>query len=438
MRHFRHFAAAAICTFALDTRASASEPFAHQFKVAATAEIIATVTARCDQCAWDVEAREAVMLTVTMDGKVPRHLPLVRTGRAEYRVLLGEAGPGPHTVVVDEATELTARTLRGAHATVERISIEQIAPSSPDYHAVAFAPILFARANTVGRFTDVPVFMWYEVEPTPNGTRYRYSVIFTNEDGGTPTDRLMATWGRTTDIEYVHSVELDRDGRLIAADMQGPKHEVLPFRGRRLPAAHPLLWVSTDNNMVLDHGDTQVTFAPAPVKFSLADVSREAVMDAHPWLYELAAKELKREGKIVPDTPPGKGLISDTRRFAYLEACGEVGTSALAFAVRVGNEWLASDRGLPEYRIVRDGCVRAAIPLPAGTTARDIRALRAQAYTRPPNGQTLPPQPTIVRLTRVNRVFMLDDTYTPGPSVMTWSGSLQVTPDGPPIQILPR
>ena len=131
--------------------------------------------------------------------------------------------------------------------------------------------------------------MWYEVEPTARGTRYRYSVIFTNEDGGTPADRLMATWGRTTDIEYLYSVEVDRAGAILDEDMQGPKHEILPFRGRR-EARHPLLWVSTENNMVLDSGTTTVRYAPAPVAFPLRDVSREAVMDAHPWLYELAAQ----------------------------------------------------------------------------------------------------------------------------------------------------
>ena len=57
--------------------------------------------------------------------------------------------------------------------------------------------------------------MWYEIEPTPRGTRYRYSVIFTNEDGGTPADRLMATWGRTTDIEYLYSVEVDASGAIV-------------------------------------------------------------------------------------------------------------------------------------------------------------------------------------------------------------------------------
>ncbi len=79
-------------------------------------------------------------------------------------------------------------------------------------------------------------------------------MIFTNEDGGTPTDRLMATWGRTTDIEYLYSVAVDASGAIVDQDMQGPEHETLKFNGRR-EGQHPLLWVSTENNMVLDRGD---------------------------------------------------------------------------------------------------------------------------------------------------------------------------------------
>ena len=74
------------------------------------------------------------------------------------------------------------------------------------------APIVYARPNTVGKFTDLPLLMWYEIVPTPRGRQFRYSVIFSNEDGGTQTDRLMATWGRTTDIEFVYGVEVDDAG----------------------------------------------------------------------------------------------------------------------------------------------------------------------------------------------------------------------------------
>ena len=426
--------AAVLCS----ASAAAAGPYQHTFATRTAAEIIASVTVRCDQCDWSVDGREAVVLRVSLDGRYSQHLPLLRTGQAEYRLMLGRVPAGSHTLDVAEDSELTSKLLRGAGtATIESVSVEALRGASRTYRAIALAPFLYARPDTVGRFSDVPALMWYEVERTPAGERYRYTVVFTNEDGGTPTDRLMATWGRTTDIEYVYSVEVNRNGDVVHEDMQGPKHEILPFRGKR-EGRHPLLWVSTDNNMVLDTGTTAVRYAPAPMSVTLQDVSREAIMDARPWLYELATKELKREGKIVPEAPPGNARISDPRRFVYLEACGEVGTAALAFAIQVGHDWIASDRGVPEYRIARDGCFRVAIPLPPGAGARDVRALRAQAYTRAASGNTPPPEPSPVRLTRVNRVFTLDDTYTPQASFMKWTGAITVAADGPPVQLVTR
>ena len=95
-------------------------------------------------------------------------------------------------------------------------------------------------------------------------------MIFTNEDGGTPTDRLMATWGRTTDIEYIYSVEVDRAGEIVAEDYQGPEHEVLrvPRQARRAPSAvvgrdRATTWCATP-------ATTTVRYAPAPQAADLA------------------------------------------------------------------------------------------------------------------------------------------------------------------------
>lgn len=310
------------------------------FESKGTAEALATITVRCDLCAWDRVGNEAVVLAITLDDRPAQHLPIVRTGRADYQVLLGAVAGGRHSVSIETEPSLTASALRGNRAaTVERIVVDQTLESASNYQAISRAPFVYARPDTVGRFTDVPVLMWYEVEPSARGSRYRYSVIFTNEDGGTPADRLMATWGRTTDIEYIYSVEVDANGVAIDEDMQGPKHEILRFNGTR-EGRHPLLWVSTENNMVLDQGTTAVRYGPAPTLAELNQVSREAVMDAHPWTYEVMAKELMREGKIVADAPAGQGTIPDPRRFVYLEACAEAGNNALGASVNVNGTWV--------------------------------------------------------------------------------------------------
>ena len=71
-----------------------------------------------------------------------------------------------------------------------------------------------------------------------SGSRWlKYSVIFSNEDGGTPGVALMARWGRTTDIELAYEVEV-RNGRAVQGRYQGPDHRVIPkARLERSPSA---------------------------------------------------------------------------------------------------------------------------------------------------------------------------------------------------------
>jgi len=322
---------------------------------------------------------------------------------------------------------------------VGRIDVVTIRDGEPAYEGLAHAPILHARANTIGRFSDVPLLMWYETGPTPRGRSYRYSVIFSNEDGGTATDRLMATWGRTTDIEFVYGVELDRDGRIVAEEFQGPDHVVAPFRGGK-DTQHPIEFVVTDNNMVSDrpqNGTTPppVRFAPAPELFDLTNQSREVVMDAHPWTYRVTSQEMAREAKIDNGAAPGSGKIPDPRRFVFVEACSELDGAALAFGVRVmtssGPRWFDSHRDRDQFRIVRTGCFRGAIPIPGGSRPGRIDAIRFRAWPQP---EAKTPQPA-VRVTRVNRVFTLDDGYEIRPVQFEWRGSLSLKLDGTPAEV---
>ena len=172
---------------------------------------------------------------------------------------------------------------------------------------------------------------------------FRYSVIFTNEDGGTPTDRLMATWGRTTDIEYVYSVEVDARGRHRRRGIPGARSTKCCRSAARREGRHPLLWVSTENNMVLRRRATSRPLCAGAACSSISTgVSREAVMDAQP-------VALRRDGA---GAARAKARSSTTRRRAtgqdpgpapvrLLEACGEVGNAALAFAVGVRDAWIA-------------------------------------------------------------------------------------------------
>jgi len=398
--------------------------------VESPSEVAVTVHAGCRGCAWGETGREAAALRVLVNGKYSQHILLYRgEAPADYRVSLGTLSPGRYRLTIERDPALSARA--AGRVSIEIPKIDYLVKGrSTDFTAQSMAPILYARANTVGGFTDVPLLMWYEMAPTPRGWQFRYSVVFSNEDGGTATDRLMATWGRTTDIEYVYGVEVDDQDKVLAEEFQGPGHEVPPFTGRH-EGGHPLLWVSTDNNMVSESGTTQVRYSPAVERFDLENQSREVVMDRHPWTYTVTAREMIREGKIVADAAPGSGKIPDLRRFVHVEACTALENAAVAFSVRAMDgagavRWYDSDRGVSEFRIVRTGCFRGAVPLPPSTGRPD--AIRFRAFSRSQRGAA--PAPASVVLTRVNTVFQLDDQYQPGRSLFSWTGSIPLPIDG--------
>jgi len=411
--------------------------FADRFGAPVEGEAVATLTASCERCDWEVEGREAATVRVTIDGRYSQHVVLTRGEKpSQYRISLGHVTAGSHKMEVTLDARLSAKNI--GRVTVPSVSVNVTAAWDEPGLAQSMAPFIYARPDTVGKFTDVPVLMWYEIVPVPQGRQFRYSVIFTNEDGGTSTDRLMATWGRTTDIEYIYGATLDAQGRLVAEEFQGPNHEVPAFRGRH-EAAHPLQWVSTDNNMVSESGPTDIRFAPAPEKVDLTNRSREVVMDTHPWIHELASKEMVREKKLNDDAVAGSGAIPDPRRFVFVEACTELQNAAVAFAVHARDasgevRWFDSDRGLPQFRIVRSGCFRGAVPLPRGTAEPD--AVRFKAFTLPPKKDAPPASgPVSVVLTRVNRVFMLDPSYLPGASIFEWNGTAPLAIDGPAVEM---
>lgn len=416
------------------------------FDLTAPAEVQAVVTARCAGCDWGRRGREAAVLTLTVDGRESQDLVLVRGAeKAEYAVALGPAVAGKHRLSITLDRKATAPVARDV--AIDEVRIVVIPEGDPRHLPAAFAPMLHARPAALDDFSDVPLLLWYEVDRLPSGQRIRYSVVFSNEDGGTPPDRLMATWGRLTDIEFVYGVELDSGGRVVSEVYQTRGHDIVPFRGHRL-GRHPLLWVATDNNMLAETGRGRRRIAPAPFAFDLASVSREAVMDAHPWTYRVSSEEARREGRVREGSTPGSRAVPDPRRFVYVEACADVKDAVLTFAVATRGAdgrlaWHESNGAMPKYVIARsadhfpNGCFRGAVALPPGARDEDIAGLRFRGITRDPakGERPLPRGTGTARLTRVNKLFRLGDDYLPARSLLAWSGDLPIDVDGAPAEV---
>ncbi|MCA1563398.1 MAG: hypothetical protein LC753_18920 [Acidobacteria bacterium] len=408
------------------------------FEAPSPGEAVAAIVAGCERCDWGEPGREAVAVKLSVDGAYSQHLLLTRGAvPAEYRVMLGPLAAGPHRLSLERDAARSSKS--AGEITIRTVDVQMYGPSAPEYGWLNRAPILHARPGTVERFSDVPLLMYVEVLGAPP-SEYRYTVIFSHEDGGTPTDRLMATWGRATDIEFVYGIQPAPSGA-SREEFQGKDHEILPFRGRRA-GNHPLLWVSTDNNMVSDTGSDGIRFAPSPALVTLENVSREVVMDANPWLYAVMTAELRREGRIQADAIPGSTRIPDPRTFVYAEGCGDLKDATAAFDLQIraaggAAVWYPTDRGDTRFRIARSGCFRVAVPVPAPVEPAEVTAIRVRAYTRPPRKGEAPLAPGTGRavMRRMNALFVLDAGFTPKRSPLQWTGRVEAIGEGPAVDL---
>lgn len=324
-------------------------------------------------------------LDIAVDGDVETTvLVFGKVGHPPYTALLHSLPAGRHQVTAQPSPYWTWPT----NAPVPALTAAVATGSD----VVSHAPSLWLRADSIGVATDLPLLLYAEDLRVDGTGVLRYSFIFSNEDGGTATPALLARWGRTTDIEMAYEEEW-KSGRMVAARYQAPEHHVLEYAGPR-QADHPSLVDATLNNVFLDRGRTAVRITMMPTLVDLRSATRESVMDRTPWVYRRMADELQEEGKAA--------VYGDVREYLYVDAKLALSDGAVAAIARgADGTWRASDRGMKELAVDRNGWVRIAIP--GSRRATDVGFV---CYPLKPNGRCR---------VEVSRVLSLDDNYKPGP-----------------------
>ena len=397
---------------------TAAAPFS--FKIGRTSEVVAELQMRAAGADWGRAGSEAALVTVILNGKPSQHVMLFAGEMPyTYRVFLGELSFGEHKLEIERHEGYSAKS---AQVEVLGASFIEIPEADPNHAAFAHAPILFARQNTIGKFSDIPLLTYCE-RLEENGQAFlQYTVIFSNEDGGTSTRALMARWGRTTDIEYVYRVYLDGRGRVTRAIIQSRDHKDIEFQGPR-EGRHPLLMPVTDNNMVAPEGPSAIRYQPAPVLVDLSGSSREKVMEDHPVTWQVMAQELVREGKLRAFGAVDGQKISDPRNYLYIEANVTNNDSRTVAVVRLEgeNKWRFADLGRIDYGIERSGWIQTALELPPGTMP--IRLAEIGFACRVETNKQIS---GVCRIEQVSKAFFLDRNYRPGAPVWKMNDPHQI------------
>jgi len=415
-----------------------------QFVVGSATEVRLAFRASAPGSDWGRARHEAAVLAIEVDGRMVGDVVAAAGARPTvYRVALGHLRRGSHIVSVWLDRAISSPGVRRARAGKLRIGL-----ADPSDRVAQYAPVLYGRdlPEVPGRFennhTDAPLLAYHtSAKDSAGRTTIEYSVVWSNEDAGTDASALMARWGRTTDIEWVYRVTLDRRGRKLSDAYQGPNHATLPFTGAR-KHHHPLLRTATGNNNVVP---VSRAAAASPYRFPLdaarslpAGRAREAMMDADPWTYAVMAKEMAREGRLESPASPDTPALSDQRDYLFAEvdkttsypstpALGSWTGVALQAQLRGSDRWYASNHEAPDWSIQRDDPAATTIELPPGTTVDQLAAVRAVAV---PVGNPPPPDYRIT-VSRLRRGFMLSKRYLPGDAILDWSGTVTLSPAAP-------
>ncbi|MBL8179129.1 MAG: response regulator [Bryobacterales bacterium] len=392
-----------LCLLALMNTAPAQSTASFPFQVDAAAEVVAEMDLSAPGADWGRAGREGVLVNLSIDDG-PKQQVMIFSGdlRHRYRAFLGEIAPGAHVLKLERHPDSSAR---GVPMQPHGVTFRQYKPSDPEYAMIANAPVLFARPNTIGKFTDIPLLAY--CEKLPDGS-LRYSVIFSNEDGGTSTRALMARWGRVTDIEHVYQVWPATKRTLI----QTKGHNDVEFHGR-YEGLHPLLAVSTNNNMVSDQGSSAVRYQLAPIAVELGAASRERVMDENPIAYLVAGRELEREGKLRDFGKQEGTKISNPENYLIVEMRLLNKDARVALLVRLNEDkfFRLSSLGVHDMGIERSGWVRTAIELPPATQPAQVVEIGFQCMpeVKAENGGQC-------RVEAISKMFFLNAKSTPDAS----------------------
>ena len=385
----------------------------------ADGQVALALRASAPGTAWNRSGAQAATISIHVDGAYKSDIVLFRGETTfTYETLVGNFSAGKHRIAIYR--EPTKSAPQATQVRVDEITVRVYPQTDPLYAVMVHAPILYGRDES--RSSDTPLWMYHEIARDAAATTIQYTIIFSNEDGGTAADALMARWGRLTDIEWVYCVTLDVNGEITREEFQERDHKTAIFRGAK-EGRHPFLKDVTRNNLFADTGTSPYRFALVPTE-ALSDTAREEMMDQHPWMYRVMAEEWEREKQSLTErtADPETRAVSDPRNYLYVEFRSNPASAAcdakLAFEAKLrgSDRWYSSDHGTDSLRIQGQGWRRGAIELPPGILGEQIEALRFVAYP----GKNSPN--CALAVTDVRKVFLLNQDYAPNSSLLTWRG----------------
>jgi hypothetical protein len=366
---------------------------------------IIELTLEGPKTSWESATRRAVVVDVSVDGDPSQQIVCFAGASAfTYAGFTGTLSTGSHTVTMAVDTALSntgtfAPTVRLVH-----LQLEVVDASNSWYDRVAFAPVVYGRADTAQ--VDTPLLTYADQGADIGGTRtLSFTTIWSREEAGTSFVPFLewGEWGRMTDITQTVALDVDPGGAIadetydtcgclgtpVTENEVSVLEQAVPFSGSYYEQTHAVVRNASGNDYQSETGTTAFRIQQVPVAGPPRGADRDAVMDANPWTYLISAQEATRwytNGTADPGSPE----IGDSRQYAIVDLrtkTNDVSATAVDIRLSGAGQWYSSDFG-SGYPLQDGGQGRTAVKLPLDWQNRKITGLKIVYY---PSG----PQPSV-------------------------------------------
>jgi hypothetical protein len=355
---------------------------------------------------WSSALNTSVVVDVRIDGGTAQQVVLFDGATPfTYTGFVGSLNVGTHVVQLVVDRGLSATTTVPPQMVLSRFTLAVVPRSSPEYTEVAYAPVLYGRTSSARSYTPLLVSA-SDSNGTAGSHQLQYVLVISAHDQG---DSIVPAyqwglWGRMTDIVTILNETISSSGATLSASYASCGCESLPYFPDFVMApeettapvqsadydSHPVLRDATATNYLSDKGTTRFRFQQLPVAAPPSGQLRDAVMDEHPWTYQISNEELPREHVISTD--PDDLLVGDYRQYGIVDSDLSVtGTVAVEFALQLAGDpvWYSTDyqqmtAGIPSTFVFNNGGhTRSAIKLPLNWESRPVVGFRIRLEVAP-------------------------------------------------------
>lgn len=248
-------------------------------------------------------------------GSGRRHLlSLIRSEtpgrRVPNSINLGTFTAGDHQITVNQDAAVAIPIPDSLTLTAARPASDSLLASFIDHN-----PVVKIK-NLHNVLDDIPLVGYCHIKKRDSTAEYLVSshLIFSSENGGSMPTRLMTSFQRTLDVEWVMEQIFRPDGRVVATQrrFQSRNHGIEPFEGTEMIGNSPVLTTATPNNLFGDDRvhigrwsapnpfrgeDDPIYYSPKPIFLPPGKWSQQ-VLDDMPELQQWSWNELAMEGCV--------------------------------------------------------------------------------------------------------------------------------------------